>query len=161
MNGPADAALTGYRHEVSGLELPLPATWERAEQVPGCLVVAVEPPREPYFRANVVVTLELIEQDTSLREWSGRSIDALGESLNRGRLIDDQHTTVAGAPARRLLAHYLHRDYGGVCLEQWLLLHGGIGQVVSCSTAALEYDDLFPLTSAIAAGLRPAERLPG
>jgi len=160
VNGAENAELAGYRHEASGLELPLPARWERTEQIPGCLVVAVEPPREPYFRASVVVTLELVEHGMSLREWSERSREALRVSLNRLRLIDDEHTTVAGVPARRGLTHYIHRDYGGVCLEQWLLLHAGIGQVVSCSTAALEHDDLFPLTSAIATGLRPAERLP-
>jgi hypothetical protein len=160
VNGAADAELVGYRHDGSGLELPLPARWERAEEVSGCLLVAVEPKREPYFRANVVVTLEVLDENASLREWSGRSTDALRESLNRLRLIDDEHLAVAGVPARRLLAHYLHREHGGLCLEQWLLLHAGIGQVVSCSTAALEYDDLFPLMSAITAGFRPAQRLP-
>lgn len=160
MSRAVDAELVGFHHAETGLELPLPADWERAEGIAGCLVVAVEPPREPYFRANVVVTLELLETSASLREWAERSTDALRESLNRLRLIDVEHTTIGTVPARRTLAHYLHREYGGVNIEQWSLLHAGIGQVVSCSTAALEYDDLFPLTTAIAEGLRPAERLP-
>lgn len=102
----------------------------------------------------------MVDDGTSLGTWVERSANALRESVNRLRFIDDEHTTVAGMPARRLLAHYLHREYGRVNIEQWLLLHAGIGQVLSCSTAALEYDDLFGLLTAISEGLTPAERLP-
>lgn len=160
MSGATNVELTGYRHPGTGLELPLPADWERREAVAGCLLVAVEAPREPYFRANVVVTLEPVDEGMSFRDWVERSLEALRDSVNRLRFIDEEHTEIAGVPACRALSHYLHRDYGGVNVEQWLLLHAGVGQVVSCSTAALEYDDLFPLTSAIGEGLRPAQRLP-
>jgi hypothetical protein len=149
--------LENYRHSSAAFELPLPRDWERAENVQGCALVAVEPPREdPHFRANVVVTIEQLPEGTDLEPWADRSLGALGESLNRLRVIDLDTTEVGGLPARRALTHYLHGQFGGVNLEQWSLVQGGLGFVVSCSTAALEYDDLWLLTNTIAEGLRTA-----
>jgi hypothetical protein len=149
------AELETYRHPSAGFELPLPAEWERAENVQGCALVAVEPPREdPHFRANVVVTIEQLEQDDQLEPWAERSLDALRESLDRLRVIDLDASEVGGLSARRALTHYLHGQFGGINLEQWSLVHCGLGFVVSCSTAALEYDDLWLLTNTVAEGLR-------
>jgi hypothetical protein len=139
-----------HRHSVAGFEIPVPAGWERTEDAEGCALVAVEPPRvEPHLRASVVVTIEPLPDD-----FEERSLAALRESLNRLRVIDDDRVEIGGRPARRVLSHYVHRQFGGVCLEQWLLAHEGLGYVVSCSTAALEYDDLWDLMNAVAEGLR-------
>jgi hypothetical protein len=139
-----------HRHSVAGFEIPVPAGWERTEDEDGCALVAVEPPRvEPHLRASVVVTIEPLPDD-----FEERSLAALRESLNRLRVIDDDRVEIGGRPARRVLSHYVHRQFGGVCLEQWLLAHEGLGYVVSCSTAALEYDDLWDLMNAVAEGLR-------
>ena len=147
--------LETYEHPTARFELPLPPDWERSENVHGCALVAVEPPRdEPHFRANVVVTVEPLDGDAELDSWAERSLDALRESLDRVRVIDLDSVEIGGLPARRALTHYLHDRFGGVNLEQWSLVHGGLGYVVSCSTAALEYDDLWALTNAIAEGLR-------
>jgi hypothetical protein len=145
--------LETYRHPTAAFELPLPPEWERSENVHGCALIAVEPPRDdPHFRANVVVTVERLE--TGLEGWAERSLDALRDSLDRLRVIDLDSVEIGGLPARRALTHYLHDRYGGVNLEQWSLVHGGFGYVVSCSTAALEYDDLWALMSGVAEGLR-------
>jgi hypothetical protein len=139
-----------HRHSVAGFEIPVPAGWERTENTDGCALVAVEPPRaEPHMRASLVVTIEPLRAD-----FEERSLAALRESLNRLRVIDDDRVEIGGRPARRVLSHYVHRVYGGACLEQWLLAHEGFGYVVSCTTAALEYDDLWDVTNAIAEGLR-------
>jgi hypothetical protein len=144
-----------HRHSIAGFEIPIPAGWERTEDVQGCALVAVEPPREqPHLRANVVVTIELLGDDADVRAWEERSIVALGKAVNRLRTIDDERVEVGGRGARRVLSHYVHREFGGVCLEQWLLAHAGAGYVVSCSVAALEYDDLWDLTNTVAEGLR-------
>jgi hypothetical protein len=147
--------LETYRHPTAGFELQLPLDWERAENVEGCALVAVEPPRDdPHFRANVVVTIEPLRADAELDAWADRSLGALRESLERLRVIDLDATQVGGIPARRALTHYLHGQFGGVNLEQWSLVRAGLGFVVSCSTAALEYDDLWLLTNSVAEGLR-------
>jgi hypothetical protein len=139
-----------HRHSEAGFEIPVPAGWERTENTDGCALVAVEPPRaEPHMRASLVVTIEPLQDD-----FEERSLVALRESLNRLRVIDDDRVEIGGRPARRVLSHYVHRVYGGACLEQWLLAHEGFGYVVSCTTAALEYDDLWDVTNAIAEGLR-------
>jgi hypothetical protein len=150
------SVLEVHRHSVAGFEIPIPAGWERTEDVEGCALVAVEPAREqPHLRANVVVTVEVLGDDADVRAWEERSLSALGESINRLRLIDDERVEIGGHDARRVLSHYVHGRFGGVCLEQWLLAHGGVGFVVSCSVAALEYDDLWDLTNTVAEGLRP------
>jgi hypothetical protein len=148
------AVLEVHRHSAAGFEIPIPAGWDRTEDEEGCALVAVEPPRdEPHLRANVVVTIEVLG-DEDPATWSDRSLAALGDALNRLRVIDDDRVELGGRPARRVLSHYVHRVFGGVCLEQWLLAQDRLGYVVSCSTAALEYDDLWDLTNAVAEGLR-------
>ena len=140
------------RHEPAGFELPIPSGWEVVRDQDGCALIAVEPPRaEPHLRASIVVTLELLEDADG---WEERSLTTLREALNRLRVIDDEQVEVGGVPARRVLSHYVHRAYGGVNLEQWLLRRDGRGYVVSCSTAALEYDDLWDLMTAVGEGLR-------
>lgn len=143
-----------YRHSTAGFELPLPEGWERTENTLGCALLASEPLREPHFSTNVVVTVERLDDGEGLEPWAQRSFQALQGSLNRVRVIDLETVELDGRPAQRLLVHYLHGAFGGINLEQWLRTAGGFGYVVSCSTAALEYDDLWGLTSSMAEGLR-------
>jgi hypothetical protein len=154
----SELALEPYRHPVLPFRLSLPAGWERTEGLAGSALVAVEPEREDaHFRANAVVTVEALEADTPLDGWVQRSLDALEESLNRLRVIDLEPTEIGGVAAHRTLAHYVHRQFGGVLLEQWGIVAGGYGLVLSCSGGALEYDDLADLNHLLAAGLRLAE----
>jgi hypothetical protein len=141
------APLEVHRHSGAGFELPLPPGWERVEDADGCALIAIEPPRaEPHMRANVVVTVERVPPDEPFDAWADRSLAALEDSLREYRLIDRD--------GPRALGHYRHAEYGGVNLEQWLTLSGHWGYVVSCTTAALEYDDLCDLMQAIGAGLK-------
>jgi hypothetical protein len=152
-----ELAFEPYLHSTLPFGLSLPAGWERAEGVDGCALLAVEPPRDDaHFRANVVVTVESLPAGASLEGWAERSRDALRESLNRLRVIDLEVTELCGLPAHRTLAHYVHRQFGGVVLEQWALAERPLGFVLSCSGGALEYDDLADLNHMIAAGLRPS-----
>jgi len=147
------SVLEVHRHSVMGFEIPIPAGWEVTERVQGTALVAVEPPREePHLRASVVVTVEVIGDVSA---WEERSVAALADSFNRLRIIDDERVTIDGHDARRVLSHYVHGQFGGVCLDQWMLATGGAGFVVSCTSAALEYDDLWDLTTTVAEGLRP------
>jgi hypothetical protein len=140
-----------HRHSVLGFEIPLPAGWEVTEDVEGCALLAVEPPREqPHLRASVVVTVELLGEEVDVAAWEHRSVAALPESFNRLRVIDDERVHVGGRDARRVLSHYVHGRFGGVCLDQWLVA----GVVLTCTVAALEYDDLWDLITAVAEGLR-------
>ena len=147
--------LVVHRHGGGEFELPLPVGWEWRENVEGCALLALEPPRDDeHLRATVVVTVERLVAGEALDAWAERSLAALEDTLHRHRLIDVTPAEVGGRPARRALSHYVHRAYGGACLEQWLVPAGELGHVVSCTTAALEYDDLFELMHAVADGLR-------
>jgi hypothetical protein len=144
-----------HRHGGDAFELPLPMGWEWYENVEGCALVSREPPRDDdHLRATVVVTVEELAEGESLDAWAERSLGALAESLNRHRRLDLEAVEVGGRAARRALGHYVNRAYGGVCVEQWLVPAGELGYVVSCTTAALEYDDLFEVMHAIGEGLR-------
>lgn len=145
-----------YHHEQAGFSLPLHELWQVTEQVPDCALVAAEPDGDPqHFSATVVVTLEQLDSGESLQAWVARSRQALqGRELNRLRVLDSEQTEIDGRPAHRLLSHYLHPGYGGVVLEQWQLAHGQWGYVVSCSTGALDYDELADFMAYTAQGLR-------
>jgi len=147
--------LAVHRHGGGGFELPLPVGWEWRENVEGCALLALEPERDDgHIRANVVVTVERLPDEDTLEEWSERSLTAVASTLNRHRVLDLADVEIGSGVVRRALGHYVDRVHGGVCLEQWLVPAGGLGFVVSCTTAALEYDDLFELMHAIAEGLR-------
>lgn len=144
-----------HRHGGDAFELPLPTGWEWYENVEGCALVSREPIRDDeHLRATVVVTVERLTEGESLDAWAHRSVGALGEALHRHLLIDLGEVEIGGREGRRVLSHYVNREYGGVCVEQWLVPAGEFGYAVSCTTPALEYDDLFELMHAIAEGLR-------
>lgn len=133
----------------------MPATWEVTEQVPDCALVAAEPSSNPeQLAANVVVTLEEIGGQP-LEQWVARSRDRLLDgTLDRLWILDSATTEIDGRPAQRTLSHYLHETHGGLNLEQWQLADQRRGYVISCSTAALDYDALADTTVRIAEGLR-------
>ena len=56
------------------MTLPLPEAWERAEDpAPGLVLVAIEPEHDPDddpgFRANLVVTLDKLDDGLGLDDW--------------------------------------------------------------------------------------------
>jgi hypothetical protein len=143
-----------HRHGGGAFAIPLPIGWEWRENVEGCALVAVEPPRQDeHLRATVVVTVEPLIGGETVDAWTARSLEALGDSLRHHRLLDVQAVDVAGRGARRALSHYVNRLFGGTCVEQWLVPVGEAGYVVSCTTPALEYDDLFDVMHVVGEGL--------
>jgi hypothetical protein len=143
-----------HRHGGGAFALPLPIGWDCRENVEGCALIAVEPAREDeHLRPSVVVTVEPLVAGETLDAWTARSLAALGESLHHHRLLDVQAVDVEGRDARRALSHYVNRVFGGVCVEQWLVPVGEVGYVVSCTTPALEYDDLFEVMHMVGEGL--------
>jgi hypothetical protein len=143
-----------HRHGGEAFALPLPVGWEWRENAEGCALIAVEPPRaDEHLRPSVVVTVEPLVAGETVDAWTARSLEALGESLHHHRLLDVQSVEVGGRAARRALSHYVNRVFGGVCVEQWLVPVGEVGYVVSCTTPALEYEDLFEVMHVVGEGL--------
>jgi hypothetical protein len=148
------APLALREHAEPDFALPLPPDWEVAEDFEGCALIAVEPPRaDGHIRANVTVTVEILG-DEPLAGWAERTLGLLPAALPDLWTVDREDVELAGRPALRSLSHYRHHRFGGVNLEQWMVRDRALGFVTSCTTAALEYDDLWPLMQAIAHGLR-------
>lgn len=144
--------LRAHRHSTVGFSLPLPAGWEAAENLHGTALIAVEPPRPPYFRANLNVTIEEAPAGAELDDWVRRSLGQLDRVTDRLYLIDREPTEVDGLPAIRSLSHHVDPEHGGLALEQWTLLAGPYAYVVSASTTAAEYDERHEFMSRVAEG---------
>ncbi len=149
--------LVGYRHPGLDFGLPLPSQWERVEDAQqGVPLVALEPDRGPWFRANAVVTVEGLAPGMDLAGWQEHALTLLGRTLREFILIDTEATEVGGRPARRTLAHHA-TEAGAVTLEQWATVARGLGFTLSTSVGTLEYDDLADMFAAMAAGFDPTE----
>jgi hypothetical protein len=146
--------LVTYRHPTAGFSLPLPPSWERVEDTEGVALIAVEPDRPPWFRANLVVTIEQLGAGMDLSTWTQAGHDLLEETLQRPLLLDEEQTEIGGRPARRALVHH-GTEAGAVTMEQWTLTEATLGYTVTASVGTLEYDDLADLFATMAAGFRP------
>ena len=149
------AAERGWRqveHPRLGFRIELADEFEVRLDTGAAALVAAEREGPPgHLAASVVVTVEPLDD---LPDWAGRSRDNVLVTLLRGRLIDEGPARQAdGTPSSRLLLHYFDRAYGGVALEQ-RLCEGPRGRyVVSCTCAALGYDDLADVFDRVASSL--------
>ena len=146
--------LASYRHPTAGFRLPLPRDWERTEDTEGIALIAVEAERPPWFRANLVVTIERLEAGMDLSGWTDAGWGLLEQTLERPLLLDLEQTEIGGRPARRTLVHHT-TDSGAVTMEQWSLTEAALGYILTASVGTLEYDDLADLFATVAAGFRP------
>jgi hypothetical protein len=146
--------LVTYRHPGAGFSLALPQAWERVEDTEGVALIAIEPERPPWFRANLVVTIEVLGADMDLSRWTKAGHGLLDQTLERPLLLDLEQTQIGGRPAHRTLVHHT-TETGAVTMEQWTLTEGTLGYSVTASAGTLEYDDLADLFATVAASFRP------
>ncbi len=147
--------LVTYRHPGLGFTLPLPSEWEQEpDPRPGVALIAVEPDRGPWFRANAVVTREQLPPGMDLATWQRHAAAYLPQVLADFILLDAEDLVLCGRPARRTLAHHC-ADAGAVTMEQWATVAHGVGYTLTASVATLEYDDLADMFAAMAEGFDP------
>jgi hypothetical protein len=146
--------LAPYRHPSAGFTIPLPTAWERVEDSEDVTLITRELERYPWFRANLVVTIEQLAADMDLAGWVEAGLGLLERTLERWLLLDLEQTDIGGRPAHRTLAHHLS-DAGAVTMEQWTLVEATLGYTVTASVGTLEYDDLADQFATMAAGFRP------
>jgi hypothetical protein len=147
--------LMEYRHPAAGFTLPLPEGWERVDDTPGVALVAVQPERGGWFRANVVVTIEQLAAGTTFAEWTEAADEPVREALHRYMRIDDEMFEVDRRAVRRTLAHHTTEDNHAVTMEQWALAENGCGYTLTASAGTLGYDQVADLFATIAASFRP------
>lgn len=146
--------LADYRHPGTGFVVPVPSDWEQVTDSHGAALVAAEPERGPWFRANLVVTVERLPAGTDVPAWHAQTVDLLGSSLERFLLIDTDVATVDGRPVGRILGHHT-TEAGAVTVELWLVAERGVGYTLTASVGSLEYDEFADMFATVAGGLRP------
>ncbi len=146
--------LEPYQHPSTGFTVPLPGDWERTEDYQGIALIAIEPERGPWFRANAVVTVEPVPPERDLDRWQGHAGDVLARTLTGFMLIDLEHVDLAGRSAIRRLAHH-ETEAGAVTMEQWALVEQATGYTLTTSVGTLEYADRADLFAAMAREFRP------
>ena len=161
---PTPAALVTYRHP-GGMTMPLPDGWERAEDAhPGLVLITVEPEQpadqEPGFRANLVVTVDRLDDGLDLSEWQAGTEKLFPGSLTEYLVLDLERMQLAGVPAIRRLAHHRTDQNRSVTMEQWAIVLPGDdgrphGWTLTASVGSLGYAGLADLTSQVAAHWRP------
>ena len=159
-----DGDLGGYRHP-GGMTLPLPEAWERAEDpAPGLVLVAIEPEHapddDPGFRANLVVTLDKLDDGLGLDDWQAGTERLFPTSLGDYLVLDLERLDLSGVRGIRRLAHHRTEQNSAVTMEQWttVLPHpdGGVaGWSLTASVATAQYPSLADLFAYVAGGWRP------
>lgn len=143
-----------YRHPTAGFTMPLPTAWERVEDTRGVALISRELERFPWFRANLVVTIEQLPVDMNLAGWVTAGLGQLERALQRWLLLDLEQTEIGGRPAHRTLGHHL-TEMGAVTMEQWTLVEAALGYTLTASVGTLEYVELADLFATMAAGFHP------
>jgi hypothetical protein len=146
---------TTYRHAALGFELELPEGVAAVDDVPGIALVARprENPEPRTFRPSLTVVAEELARDSTLEGYAGASLRDQQRLLRAHRVLDLATTRLGERPAVRSLAHH-HADGEAVTIEQWRLLDGRLGFVLTASCATLDFAELGPSLAATAETFR-------
>lgn len=131
-----------------GFEIAVPKFWERLVNLNSTVAfVAREPDNGGVFRANIVVTVEDIDDQ---ERWQRVAMRALAEHLQDYLLLDERSE---GGGVQRLF-HHLVPDSGAITAEQWAWPAGHLGFTLTASAATFDYDDQAELFTSIASRFR-------
>lgn len=123
--------------------------------MPPVALIALDPDTSgDGFRANLVVTVDELDPDTTVETFTDTALEVQDRVLDRMWLIDRSPARLRSGFGTRTLVHH-DADGFAVVLEQWRLVHGTLGYTVSASCAALDYDDVADVFATAATSLRP------
>ena len=137
-----ELVLETHRHGTLGFSIDLPAGLVVDEDQPGVALVAYERPDAlppGSFLANLSVLVEDLGGELPLDAYLEGSLAEQERTQDGFRLIDREDVEVSGRPAVRTLAHVRDGRVGAVA-EQWRLVDGRHGWIVTCTSDALGYD---------------------
>ena len=139
----------------------VPPDWEVVDRPSeGVVLVALEPARaataddRPPFRSNLVVTA-VSTGGLGFRDWQAGSDEILDRALTDYLLVDLERLEVDGLPGGRRLAHHTGPHGEALTLEQWFVLHEGIGHTLTATVETARYDELADVVAAAAGSWRP------
>lgn len=160
-------ALEPYAHP-SGLDMGVPAGWERLDDPADPVVVLAIEPTLPEgagvgFRANLVVSRDALPEGIDLDQWQAGTEQLLGRALTEYQVLDLERLQIEARPMIRRLAHHRSPDGHSVTLEQWATLGRGQqsdpwdGWTLSCSVATVAYDAMADALVDLAQAWHPPE----
>lgn len=152
-------ATEGRTIETAGLRLLCPSGWAGAEGVEGAaiLLVRADPGvADSGFATNVNVRLApggvAVDDEQGREALLLAAFDQLGASLPDPLLLDFERCEIAGRPAGRLVATYVHGGRG-LTLDQWLLPRDEDQVVISGTARNVDYPEVIAAFEAVAASL--------
>lgn len=123
-------------------QIVVPEHWEQVEGPgPPVSLIALEPRNGDVFRANIVVTVEDIDDAVQWQQTAGR---ALADHMQDYLLLDERRED----SCTRRLFHHVLPDSGAITAEQWSWPVGRRGFTLTASSATFDYEakaDLFAL----------------
>jgi hypothetical protein len=141
----------------------VPDGWQvLSEPPPGAVWAAREPadPDQPErFRANLVLTVDEVDTLT-FRDWQAGTDELLPRVLDDYLLVDHERLEVDGCTGGRRLAHYAGPGGEALTMEQWFVLEGSRGHILTATVDTWRYDEMADLCAAVAAAWRPISEEP-
>jgi hypothetical protein len=157
-------ALRRHRHADPPFAIDLPADAE-VGAAPGVLLAARDPADAAGspFRPTLTVAVEAVPPGLDTDAYVSGGLEQLAATLPDWRLVDLAEARLGDLPARRVLGLYIVDPGSGiglarsvsVTLEQWRLVHAGLGWTVSCSCDTFDYARAAAGWTACAESLRP------
>ena len=143
-----------YRSKEAGFAVSHPPGWRAAEGVAGAaLVLVAGEPGTGGFSGNLSVTAQALPEPVGLDQFGEAQLGGLAELLTDARLVDRGEATLLGNAGGRVLVTY-RQGIHALALEQWWVVAGSGGIVVSGTCAVLDYDTLADDFGRIVASLR-------
>lgn len=157
----SEPARSGRVRHPRGFTLTLPAGTQILARDESRLEAALPAAGRPALavadaRPLVEVRVEAPVGRRGLEGWVDLSLVVQAQVLVGARLLDSQPTSVAGLAARHTLTQHLADGELSVTLEQWWVVAGDRGTVLSVSLASLDVATHAERVAALAGGLEPA-----
>ncbi len=126
------------RYQANDFTIETPDEWEDRS-----IITFAAPRLIGEFAANLVITRELVDTETSIEEYAFRQFDIAQKEVAGLQIIAQENTTVGGRPAveivQRLSAHGLNLQQ----LQTFILLNEEIC-IITCTATVGNFNQFLP-----------------
>lgn len=126
------------RYQANDFTIETPDEWEDRS-----IITFAAPSLIGEFAANLVITRELVDTETSIEEYAYRQFDIAQQEVAGLQIVTHENTNVGGRPAveilQRLSAHGLNLQQ----LQTFILLNGEIC-IITCTATIGNFNQFLP-----------------
>ena len=126
------------RYQANDFTIETPDEWEDRS-----IITFAAPSQIGEFAANLVITRELVDIETSIEEYAYRQFDIAQKEVAGLQIVTQENTTVGGKPAveivQRLSAHGLNLQQ----LQTFILLNEEIC-IITCTATVGNFNQFLP-----------------